>query len=88
MAARNPIAGLDLPDLRPEIREDLHDAWAAARDEAIIAYHEWCAACEDDREHAYYAYLAAADREEAAARHLQQNVEAPAVIRASLRVDP
>jgi hypothetical protein len=69
------ITGFQVPDLRREVREDLLDAWAAARDEALLAYREWCDAEELYQEHAYYAYLAAADREEAAALHLQRNVE-------------
>jgi hypothetical protein len=70
------INGLDMPDLRPEIREELQHAWRVARDEAVIAYREWCEAGEDDLGLGYAAYAAAADREEAAARHPQLNIEA------------
>jgi hypothetical protein len=72
------IAGLDIPDLRPEIKEELHHAWTVARDEALLAYREWSAASDEHLDLGYFAYLAAADREEAAARHLQRNVEADA----------
>ena len=77
MNTHDLIANLDIPDLRPEIRDDLRDAWAAARDEALLAYRDWCAAGDNERELAYHAYVAAADREEAAAAHLQRNVQAP-----------
>jgi hypothetical protein len=70
------IAGLDFPDLRPEIREELHHAWRVARDEALLAYREWCAASAGHLDSAYFTYLAAADREQAAAHHLRLNVEA------------
>jgi len=70
------IDSLDLPDLRPEITEELHHAWTVARDEARLAYQEWCEAYEDEADRAYFAYVAAADREGAAALHLQRNIEA------------
>jgi hypothetical protein len=73
--AQDFFVGLDMPDLRPEIREELHDAWTAARDESLLAYREWSAAREDDLELGYFAYIAAADREAAAARHLQRNCD-------------
>jgi hypothetical protein len=69
------LAGLDFPDLRPEITEELHHAWSAARDEALLAYRDWCAAGERELDRAYFTYVAAADREEAAATHLQRNIE-------------
>jgi hypothetical protein len=78
------LEGFDVPDLRPAVREDPQDAWTAARDEALLAYREWYAASELDQEHAYYVYLAAADREEAAALHLQRHLLGDAVICASL----
>jgi hypothetical protein len=76
--AHDLMATFDIPDLRPEIREELHHAWAVAYDEAVLAYREWSAASEDHLELGYFAYVAAADREEAAARHLQRNVESDA----------
>jgi len=72
------IAAIDFPDLRPEVTEELQDAWRAARDEALLSYRDWCAAAEEHLERAYFAYLASADREEAAALHLQRNVETEA----------
>jgi hypothetical protein len=72
------IAALDFPDLRPEIREDLHHAWRVASDEARLAYMEWSAAGKGEVDRSYFAYVAAADREHAAAMHLQRNVEASA----------
>jgi hypothetical protein len=74
--ARELTARFDMPDLRPEIREELHHAWSAARDEALLAYRDWCSAGAEERDSAYVAYVAAADREEAAALHLRRNVEA------------
>jgi hypothetical protein len=74
--AHQLIARFDLPDLRPEITDELHHAWSVARDEALLAYRDWGASEKDDRDLAYLAYVAAADREEAAARHFQRNVEA------------
>lgn len=65
------ISSLDFPDLRPEIRQELHDAWRVARDEALLAYRVWTDALEEQMDAAYFAYLAAADREEAAALHLR-----------------
>lgn len=70
------LAELDFPDLRPEITEELQHAWSVARDEAVLAYRDWCAAGELELERAYFTYLAAADREQAAAIHLQRNIEA------------
>ena len=72
------LAGLDFPDLRPEIAGELHDAWRVARDEALLAYRDWCAAGEQELGRAYCTYVAAADREQAAAMHLQRNIEANA----------
>jgi hypothetical protein len=72
--AQELIAAFDFPDLRPQIREELHHAWSIARDEALLAYREWSAAGESGLANAYYTYVAAADREEAAALHLQRNV--------------
>jgi hypothetical protein len=74
------IDSLDIPDLRPEITEELHHAWRVARDEALLAYREWCHAGADEEDAAYCAYVAAVDREEAAALHLQRNVQANPVI--------
>jgi hypothetical protein len=68
--------GLDFPDLRLEIAGELRDAWRVARDEAVLAYRDWCSADEDEVDAAYWTYLAAADREHAAAMHLQRNTEA------------
>ncbi len=78
--AQNWIDSLDIPDLRAEITEELHHAWGVARDEAVLAYREWCHAGADQEDPAYFAYVAAADREEAAALHLQRTVEANPVI--------
>jgi hypothetical protein len=70
------LAELDFPDLRPEITEDLRHAWSVARDEALLAYRDWCAAGGRELDVAYFTYLAAADREQTAAIHLQRNIEA------------
>jgi hypothetical protein len=70
------LAELDFPDLRPEITEELQHAWSVARDEAVLAYRDWCAAGELGLDRGYFTYLAAADREQAAAIHLQRNIEA------------
>jgi hypothetical protein len=78
--AQDWIDSLDIPDLRPEITEELHHAWTVARDEALLAYREWSAADVDQADHAYFAYVAAADREGAAAVHLQRNVAANPVL--------
>jgi hypothetical protein len=73
------IDSLDIPDLRQEITEELRHAWSVARDEALLAYWAWChAGCDEDG--AYFAYVAAVDREEAAALHLQRNVQANPII--------
>jgi hypothetical protein len=48
----------------------LRQAWMAAREEALAAYRWWCDAATDERRLAYAVYLAAADREDAAARSL------------------
>ena len=82
------LARFDAPDLRPAVRQDLRDAWTAARDEARTAYRGWCAAEKPDRVEAYYAFVAAADREEAAALRLQRHVETDALLSASSRRDP
>jgi hypothetical protein len=74
--SQDPIATLHLPVVRLEASEDLRHAWHVARDEALLAYRDWCAAEEDCREGAYFAYVAAADREQAATLHLQRSVEA------------
>jgi hypothetical protein len=76
MEAQDWIDSLDIPDLRPEITGELHHAWSIARDEALLAFREWCHAGADQHDPAYFAYVAAADREEAAALHLQRNVQA------------
>jgi hypothetical protein len=73
---QDPIATVALPVLRHEAREELHHAWRVARDEAVLAYRDWCAAEEEDVDDAYFAYIAAADREQAAVLHLQRGVEA------------
>jgi hypothetical protein len=65
-----------LRDQRPEITEELHHAWTVAREEGRLAYQAWCAADEHEVDRAYFAYVAAADREEAAALHLQRHLEA------------
>jgi hypothetical protein len=80
MEAQDWIDSLDIPDLRAEITEELHHAWSVARDEALLAYRQWCNAGEDEEDPAYFAYVAAVDREEAAALHLQRNVQANPVI--------
>jgi hypothetical protein len=72
---QDPIAGLDLPDLRVDITEELQHAWRVARDEALLAYRDWCGAGETQAHEAYFTYRAAADREHAAALHLQRNAE-------------
>jgi hypothetical protein len=84
--AQSLLAGLDFPDLRPEIAEELHHAWSVARDEALLAYRDWCAAGEHELDRAYCTYVAAADREQAAAMHLQRNIEANANAAAPDRV--
>ena len=48
----------------------LRQAWMAAREEASAAYRWWCDAITDERRLAYAVYVAAADREDAAARSL------------------
>jgi hypothetical protein len=80
MEAQDWIDSLDIPDLRAEIAEELHHAWSVAQDEALLAYRQWCDAREDEEDPAYFAYVAAVDREEAAALHLQRNVQANPVI--------
>jgi hypothetical protein len=72
------IAGLHVPDLRAELGEELRHAWRVACDEALLAYRDWCAADADEAQEAYFTYLAAADREHAAALHLQRSAEARA----------
>jgi hypothetical protein len=80
MEPRHWIDALDIPDLRQEITEELRHAWSVARDEALLAYRAWCHAGGDQEGPAYFAYVAAVDREEAAALHLQRNVQANPVI--------
>jgi len=48
----------------------LRQAWMAAGEEARAAYRWWCDAPTDERRLAYTVYMAAADREDAAARDL------------------
>lgn len=55
------------PSLDEGCVEALYDAWAAARDEALVAYRVWCLAPEDEKADAHAVYVAAADREAAAA---------------------
>jgi hypothetical protein len=76
--AQELIAQLEFPDIRPELREELHHAWRVAADEARLAFGEWSAAGTHELDRRYFAYVAAADREHAAAVHLQRNVEASA----------
>jgi hypothetical protein len=80
MEPRDWIDSLDMPDLSQEITEELRHAWSVAMDEALLAYRAWCHADGDQEDHAYFAYVAAVDREEAAAVHLQRNVQANPVI--------
>jgi hypothetical protein len=80
MEAHDRIDAMDIPDLRPELPEELHHAWRVARDEAVLAYRVWCDAGEDHEDRAYFAYVAATEREEAAALHLQRDVQANPVI--------
>jgi hypothetical protein len=59
------------PEARTTMTMDqLREAWMAAREEARVAYRWWCDAASDDRRLAYAVYVAAADREDAAARGL------------------
>jgi hypothetical protein len=53
---------------------DLHLAWLDAEDDAHEAYLTWCSSVRSDRDAAFAVYLAALDREEAAARELQDEV--------------
>jgi hypothetical protein len=62
-------------ELLPRMREELYDAWQAARDQALLAYRIWCAAPSDEQGDAYAAHLAAEDREAAAADHLGRLAE-------------
>ena len=65
-------------DLTADQRADLHDAWLAARAEALVAYHGWCDAARLDKGDAYAVYRAAEQREAQAADTLRQIVAAPA----------
>ena len=76
-------SALEQRALRPELREELHDAWRSSCDEALIAYRIWSEVGHDDKAEAYVAYVAALDREQAAADCLRLNVEA-SVARAAL----
>jgi hypothetical protein len=59
------------PEARTTMNTDqLRQAWMAAREEALAAYRWWCDATTDERRLAYAVYVAAADREDAAARDL------------------
>jgi hypothetical protein len=56
--------------------QQLRQAWMAAREEALAAYRWWCDAATDERRFAYAVYVAAADREDAAARDLLGRIDA------------
>ena len=71
--ARTFHQGLELA----ERIDDLKDAWEVARDEGLLAYHDWCEAPPQHKGDCYFAYLAAADREAAAADHLRRERQAP-----------
>jgi hypothetical protein len=55
---------------------DLQLAWVDAADDASEAYMAWRDADSADQQMAYFVYRAALDREEAAARAMQQHASA------------
>lgn len=55
-------------------REELYDAWAAARDETRYGYEAWCAAPWAAKGEAHAVYVAALDREAAAAELYRHSV--------------
>jgi hypothetical protein len=60
----------------PVTRDVLRGRWEEALDQADAAYAAWCEAPRSERREAYDCYVAARDREDAAARALQEAVNA------------
>jgi hypothetical protein len=63
--------------LRGVAREAIHEAWLAAREEALAAYDAWCSAERGAKPESYAVYRAAADREDAAMAPLLEAVHTP-----------
>jgi hypothetical protein len=51
----------------PHLIDEYRQAWVDARDEATVAYRDWCTAPDGHKRDAYGTYRAAADREDVAA---------------------
>jgi hypothetical protein len=62
----------ETPESGVEMFDDAYLAWFDAENECERALRTWSAAARGDGNLAYFAYQAALDREEAAARYLEQ----------------
>lgn len=60
------------PELHASRLDDAHLAWFIAETECAHAFQAWRAGTGNDADMAFCSYLAALDREEAAARHLER----------------
>ena len=62
----------DVATIGVRLIDDAYLAWFDAESECETTLRAWFQATEDGRERAYLAYVAALDREEASARHLER----------------